>query len=157
MTAGKLLGGGSHHLLPADNAHVVGLGQLLSGGVWVKCVHIMDCASGENHIIEGFLESSHSEVHRAHSEERQGVDSDHDNKEKDVEQNLDETNEKFSVQHKNGLVLPRILTVKVDGMQDILDKGIDYDGEKDGIFKPEHQLYTSSLSECRCIGVLDEK
>ena len=98
----------------------------------------MDCTSGEDNIIEGFLESSHCEIHGAHSKQRQGVDSDHDDKEQDVEQNLDESNEEFSVEHKNGLVLPRILTVKVNGVEDILDEGIDDNSEKDGILESKH-------------------
>ena len=98
----------------------------------------MDGTSGEYHVVEGFLESSHCQVHWAHSKQRQGVDSDHDHKEQDVEQDLDESNEEFSIEHEHSLVLPRVLTVKVDGVEDILDEGIDDDGEKDGILESKH-------------------
>jgi hypothetical protein len=157
VVAGQLLGRWSDHLLPADDADVVRVSELLSSGVGVEGVHVVDCSSGEHNIIESFLESSHSEVHGAHSKQRQSVDPDHDHKEEDVQQDLDEPNEQLSVKHEDRLVLPWVLTVQVDGVEDILDKSVDDNGEKDGILKPKHQLYTSPLGECGGVGMLDEK
>jgi len=42
VAAGQLLGGGGGHLLPADDAHVVCGGKLLSRGVRIKGVHVVD-------------------------------------------------------------------------------------------------------------------
>ena len=42
-------------------------------------------------------------------------------------------------------------------MQDILDKGIDHNGEEDSVLEPKHQLDTGSLGEGGGVGVLDEE
>ena len=108
-------------------------------------------------MLESFLESSHSEVHGAYSKQWQSVDPDHDHEEEDVQQDLDEPNEQLSVEHEYCLVLPGVLTMQVDRVEDILDKSVDDNGEKDGIFKPKHQLHASPLGEGGSVGMLDEK
>jgi len=114
VTAGQLLGSAGHHFLPADDADVVSVGELLGSSVRVESVHVVDCSAGEDHIVKCFLEGSHGEVHRADSEQRQGVDTDHDHEEENVEQNFDEANEELCVEHEHGLVLPWVLAVQVD-------------------------------------------
>jgi len=42
-------------------------------------------------------------------------------------------------------------------VQDILDEGVDDDGKKDGVLKPEHQLDTGTLGQGGGVGVLDEE
>ena len=44
VTAGQLLSSAGHHLLPADDADVVRVGQLLGRGVRVESVHVVDCS-----------------------------------------------------------------------------------------------------------------
>ena len=97
VVAGQLLGRGGHHLLPADDAHIVRVCQFFSCGVRIEGVHVVDCSPREDNIIESFLESSHSEVHWTHSKQGQGVDPDHDDEEQDVQQDFDESNEQLSV------------------------------------------------------------
>lgn len=71
----------------------------------------MNGAAGQNHVVEGLFKGSGREVHWADREERQSVDADHDDNENPVQNDLDQTNDEFSVQHENGLVLPRVLAV----------------------------------------------
>ena len=87
VAAGQLLGGprSGRHLLPADDAHVVRVGELLGRGVRVEGVHVVDGASGQHDVIERFLESPHGEVHRADGEQGQSVDADHNDEEEDVQ------------------------------------------------------------------------
>ena len=91
VAAGQLLGGSrsGRHLLPADDAHVVRVGELLGRGVRVEGVHVVDGASRQHHVIERFLESPHGEVHRAHREQGQGEDTHHDSEEQHIQQNLE--------------------------------------------------------------------
>ena len=122
VAAGQLLGGawGGRHLLSADDAHVVRVGELLSRGVRVQGVHVVDGAPGHHHVIERFLEGPHGEVHRADGEQGQGVDPDHDDEEENVEEDLDKADKQLGVEHEHCLVLPRILRVEVDRVEDIL-------------------------------------
>ena len=147
VTTGQFLGGSScgSHLLPADDAYVVSVGQLLRCGVRIEMVHVVDGAARQNNIIECFFERSHGEVHGSDSEEWQSVDPDHDHEEEDVEEDLDEAYEEFSVEHEDSLVLPGVLAVQVNGVEDILDEGVDDNGEEDGILETKHQLNTGSL------------
>ena len=110
VTTGQFLGSACHHLLSADDADVVRVGQLLARGVGVERVHVVDRSPGENDVVKCFLEGSHGEVHRAHSEQGRGVDADHDDEEEDVEQHFDKTNKELCVEHEDSLVLPRIFT-----------------------------------------------
>ena len=157
VTAGQLLSTAGHHLLPADDADVVRVGQLLARGVGVERVHVVDRSPGENDVVKCFLEGSHGEVHRAHSEQGQGVDADHDDEEEDVEQHFDKTNKEFRVEHEDSLVLPGVLTVEVDRVEDVLDEGVDHDGEQDGVLEAEHELDAGALGEGGGVGVLDEE
>ena len=61
VAAGQLLGGarGGGHLLPADDAHVVRVGELLGRGVRIQGVHVVDGATGQDHVIERFFKSPH--------------------------------------------------------------------------------------------------
>ena len=157
VTAGQLLSTASHHLLPADDADVVRVGQLLGRGVGVERVHVVDRSAGENNVVKCFLEGSHGEVHWAYSEQRQGVDTDHDDEEEDVEQHFDKTNKELCVEHEDGFVLPGVLTVQVNGVEDVLDEGVDDDGEQDGVLEAKHELDTGALGEGGGVGVLDEE
>jgi len=85
----------------------------------------VDCSSGENNIIKCFLESPHGEVHWSDSKQRQRVDTDHYHKKQDVQKNLDEPNEEFSVKHEDSLVFPGVLTVQVNRVKDPLDNEVD--------------------------------
>ena len=159
VSAGQLLGGAGRggHLLPADDAHVVGGGELLRRGVRVERVHVVDRSAGQHHVIERLLERPHGEVHGPHREQGQGVDTDHDHEEEDVQENLDEADEQLGVEHEDGLVLPRVLAVKVDRVEDVLDDGVDHDGEQDGVLEAEHELHAGPLGEGGGVGVLDEE
>lgn len=159
VAAGQLLGGarGGGHLLPADDAHVVSVGELLGRGVRVEGVHVVNGAAGQHHVIERFLEGPHGEVHRADGEQGQGVDPDHDDEEENVEEDLDKADKQLGVEHEHGLVLPRILRVEVDRVEDILDHQVNHDGQQDGVLEPEHELDTGALGQGRGVGVLDKE
>ena len=45
-------------------------------------------------------------------------------KTKMIENYFDESNGKLGVKHKNCLVVPRVLAVQVDAVQDVLDQGV---------------------------------
>ena len=159
VAAGQLLGGARSggHLLPADDAHVVSVGELLGRGVRVERVHVVDGAPGQHHVVERLLERPHGEIHRADGEQGQGIDPDHDDEEEDVEQHFDKTNKEFCVEHEDGFVLPGVLTVEVNGVEDVLDEGVDDDGEQDGVLEAKHELDTGALGEGGGVGVLDEE
>ena len=88
VIARQLLGGGRQHLFPADDANVVGIGQLLLGRVRIPRVHVVDGPAREDDVVEGFLEGAHRQVHRSDREQRQRVNADHDDHEQNVEDNL---------------------------------------------------------------------
>jgi len=157
VVAGKLFSRRCHHLLPADDANIVGVRELLGRGVRIEGVHVVDGASRENDIIERLLEGAHSEVHGTNSEQRKGVDAHHDHEEEDVEKDLDEANHQLGVEHENCLVLPGSFTVKVNGVKEVLDQGVDDDGDEDGVLKPKHQLNASSFCKSAVISVLDKQ
>ena len=46
---------------------------------------------------------------------------------------------------KPHLVLPWVLAVQVDAVQDVLDQGVEHDGEQDRVLEPEHQLHRGAL------------
>ena len=142
---------------PADDADVVGGGELLGRGVRVERVHVVDGPPGQHHVIECLLEGPHREVHGAHREEGQGVDADHDHEEEDVEQDPDEGDEELGVEDKDGLVLPGVFAVQVDGVEDVLDEGVHHDGQQDGVLEAEDELDAGALGECGGVGVLDEE
>ena len=159
VTAGQLLGGARSggHLLPADDAHVVSVGELLGRGVRVERVHVVDGAPGQHHVVERLLERPHGEIHRADREQGQGVDPDHDDEEEDVEEDLDKADKQLGVEHEHGLVLPGVLRMEINGMEDILDDEVDHDGQQDGVFEPKHELDACALGEGGGVGVLDEE
>lgn len=157
VVAGKLFSRRRHHLLPADDADIVSVRELFGRGIGIEGVHVVDGASGENDIIERLLEGSHGEVHGADCEERKGVDAHHDHEEENVEEDLDEANDKLSVQHEDCLALPGSFTVEVNGVEEILDQGVDNDGNQDGVLKTKHQLDAGSLGESAVVSVLDEQ
>ena len=74
--------------LPADNADVVCIGQLLLGGVGIPRVHVVDGPTTHDDVIEGLLESTQGQVHRPDGKQRQRVNPNHDHNEEKVEQNL---------------------------------------------------------------------
>ena len=47
-----------HHLLPADDAHIVTLRKFLLCGIWVQVVHVTDGSARHDHIIERLFERS---------------------------------------------------------------------------------------------------
>ena len=97
VVAGELLRrGGRRHLLPADDADVVGVGQLLGGGVGVVGVHVVDGAAGHDDVVEGLLEGADRQVGGADSEQGQGVDANHDGNEDDVKDHLEKKSLKRS-------------------------------------------------------------
>ena len=53
---------------------------------------------------------------------------------------LDKSDRKFCVEHEDGLVVPRVLAVKVDAVQDVLDDGVGHDCEEHSVLETEHQL-----------------
>jgi len=157
VVARQLLGGRGCHLLPADDAHVVCGRQLLGRGVGVEGVHVVDGSSRQHHVVEGLLECPHRQVHWADGKEGQGVDPDHDDEEEDVEEHPDQSDGQLSVEHKHCLVLPRVLAVQVDGVEDVLDQGVHDNGEQDGVLKAKDQLDAGALGQSGGVGVLDEK
>jgi len=54
--------------------------------------------------------------------------------------NLDEANDKLGVEHKDGLVFPRVLAVQVDAVQHVLDQHVCDDGQQDSVFEPKYKL-----------------
>ncbi len=78
VVARELLGAGRQHLLPADDADVVGGGELLLGGVGIPGVHVVDGPPGQDHVVERLLEGPCRQVHGPDGEQRQRVDSYHD-------------------------------------------------------------------------------
>ena len=89
MITRQLLGCRSRHLLPADDANVVGSRQLLGSGVRVEGVHVVDGSPRQDHIVKCLLERPHRQVHWTDSKEGKSVDPDHDDKEEDVEEHPD--------------------------------------------------------------------
>ena len=53
---------------------------------------------------------------------------------------LDKPNDELGVKHEDSFVVPRVLTVKVDAVQDVLDEGVGDDCQQHCVLKPEHQL-----------------
>jgi len=157
VVAGQLLSRGGHHLFPTDDAHIVCVGKLLSSCVRVEGVHVVDCTPGQDNIIECFFERPHCEVHGADSKQGEGVNSNHDHEKEDVEEDLDKTNQKLSVKHENSFVLPRVFTMEVNGVEDILDQGVDNNSQEDGVFESKHQLDTCSFCQGGSVGMLYEK
>ena len=47
--------------------------------------------------------------------------------------------------------------MQVDGVEDILDKGVDDNSEEDGILKSKDKLDTGSLGQGGGVGMLNEK
>ena len=47
--------------------------------------------------------------------------------------------------------------MKVDRVEDVLDDGVDHDGEQDGVLEAEHELHAGPLGEGGGVGVLDEE
>ena len=45
----------------------------------------------------------------------------------------------------------------IDGVQDVLDDGVDDDGDEYGIFESEDELHTGPLSESALVSVLHEE
>jgi hypothetical protein len=88
VIAGQLFSCGGQHLLSADDADIVSVGQFFSCGIRVPGVHIVDGSAGKYDVIEGFLEGAHSQVHGANGEQGQGINADHDDDKEDVEKNL---------------------------------------------------------------------
>ena len=112
MVAGQFFGRIGYHFLPANDADVVGVFQLFRCGVGVPGVHVVNGSPGQYHIIEGLFEGPCCQVHGADCEERQCVNSDHDNNEKAIQDHFDQSDDKLCVQHKYSLVLPGILAKK---------------------------------------------
>ncbi len=54
--------------------------------------------------------------------------------------NLHKSDGQFSVEHENGLVVPRILAVQVDAVQDVLDQRVGDDRQQDSVLKTKDQL-----------------
>ena len=142
---------------PADDAHVVCGGKLLSRGVRIKGVHIVDGPSWQHHVVERLLERPHRKIHRPDGEQGQGVDPDHDDEEEDVEEHPDQSDCQLGVEDEHCLILPGVLAMKVDGVEDVLNQGVHDDGEEDGVLKAKHQLHARSLGQRGGVGVLDEK
>jgi len=90
VVTGKLLGGRGSHLFSADNAYVVCGGEFVCSGVWIECVHVVDCTTGQNNVVEGLLEGAHGEVHGTHREQRKCVNANHDNEKENVKKNPDQ-------------------------------------------------------------------
>ena len=88
MVAGQLFSGGGQHLLPADDAYVVGVGEFFGGSVRVPGVHVVDGSAREYDVVECFFECAHSQVHGSNGEQGQGVNTDHDDDKQDVKKNL---------------------------------------------------------------------
>lgn len=96
VIAGQLFGGGGQHLLPADDADVVGVRQLFCSGVRVPGVHVVDGSAREYDVIEGFLEGAHCQVHGANGKQGQGVNANHDDDKQDIKENLKKNKNKYS-------------------------------------------------------------
>lgn len=54
--------------------------------------------------------------------------------------NLHKSDGQFSIEHENGLVVPRILAVQVDAVQDVLDQRVGDDRQQDSVLKTKDQL-----------------
>ena len=74
--------------VPANDADVVGGGELLLGGVRVPRVHVVDGPPAHDDVIESLLEGPQRQVHWPHGKQGKGVDADHDQDESHVKQNL---------------------------------------------------------------------
>jgi len=142
MGAGKLLQASSgEHLLPANDADIVPIGQLLFRHVRVEGVHVVDGAAGLDDVLHALAERFDSEVHGPDDVEREGVHVEHYHQEANVQQRLDEANEQLHVQQVHGLVLPGIGAAKVVAMTNILGGHAQHNRYQDGVFEPEHQLH----------------
>ena len=69
---------------------------------------------------------------------------------------LDTPNDELGIEHEDGLVLPGILGVKVDPMQDVLNEGVGHDGEEDGVLEAEDELHRGTLAQGGVVGHVDE-
>lgn len=73
---------------PANYANVVCRGKFLGRRVGVQSVHIIDCPSRHDNVVESFLEVSHGVVHGSERKQRKGVNPYHNGDEADVQKNL---------------------------------------------------------------------
>ena len=71
-----------------------------------------EASQGFDRLLKGLFKGPCCQVHGADCEERQCVNSDHDNNEKAIQDHFDESDDKLCVQHKYSLVLPGILAKK---------------------------------------------
>ena len=70
-----------------------------------------------------------------------------DEKEEDVEEHPNQGDSQFCVEHKDCFILPEVLAVQVDGVEDILDQRVHDNSEQNGILKAEDKLDTGSLGQ----------
>jgi len=66
------------------------------------------------------------------------------------------TCEELCIEHVDGLVVPGILTLQVDGVQKVLDEGRQHHGHQDGILEGTERKY-AKVSLCVCVCVCEYK
>lgn len=59
------------------------------------------------------------------------------------------TCEELGVEHVDGLVLPGVLTVQVDGVQQVFDEGCQHHGQQDCILKETQTFSGDALVFCQ--------
>ena len=77
------------HLLPANDTHVVRVCKFLLCRVRIPRVHVADGATAQDHVVKGFLEGPHRQIHWPDRKQGQGVDADHDDDEDEVQNHLE--------------------------------------------------------------------
>lgn len=81
----------------------------------------------------------------------------HNGHEGDVQEHFDEACEELSVEHVDGLVVPRILTLQVDGVQNVLDEGRQNHSQQDGILESKNKLDRSSSGNNAVAGMVNKQ
>ena len=124
------------HLLAANDARGVGArSQLLLRHVRIHDVEIAYGTLRHDNVVECLLERAQRHVHGPYGEERKRVYLDHERHEYEVEEDAQEAEHQVGVQHVDALVLPRILVLQVDRVQQVARQRAHDVREQYGILK----------------------
>jgi len=84
------------------------------------------------------------------------VDLDHKRHKRKVKNNPEEAEHEITIEHEDALILPRVVTLQVDRVQQVLEERADHSDKQDGVLEAEHQLDRGALDEGVCVGGVDE-
>lgn len=73
-----------------------------------------------DHVVEWLLERTHRQIHGPNGKERERMNFDHERHERKIEDDPEEAQYEVTVEHEDALVLPRVLVLQVDCVQQIL-------------------------------------